>query len=74
MSEGEKGTAKWFKRNGGYGSAEGVKGADVSVHYSHIRGEGFRNQSMPAEEPALFLSKRRGDGQTQYAPKGGDTG
>jgi len=43
MSERENGTVKWFNRSKGYGFIERENGPDVFVHYSSIRGEGFRN-------------------------------
>ena len=43
MSEREKGTVKWFNGAKGYGFIERQEGGDVFVHYSSIRGEGFRN-------------------------------
>ncbi len=43
MSERETGTVKWFNRSKGYGFIERENGPDVFVHYSAIRGEGFRN-------------------------------
>ena len=38
-----EGTVKWFSRAKGYGFIQYEDGADVFVHYSSIRGEGFRN-------------------------------
>jgi CspA family cold shock protein len=43
MSERETGTVKWFNGSKGYGFIEREEGPDVFVHYSAIRGEGFRN-------------------------------
>jgi CspA family cold shock protein len=43
VSERETGTVKWFNRSKGYGFIERENGPDVFVHYSSIRGEGFRN-------------------------------
>jgi CspA family cold shock protein len=43
VSERETGTVKWFNRSKGYGFIERENGPDVFVHYSSIRGDGFRN-------------------------------
>jgi CspA family cold shock protein len=43
MSERETGTVKWFNGAKGYGFIQREEGDDVFVHYSAIRGDGFRN-------------------------------
>ena len=43
MSERETGTVKWFNGAKGYGFIEREEGDDVFVHYSAIRGDGYRN-------------------------------
>lgn len=42
MSERETGTVKWFNESKGYGFIERGSGEDIFVHYSQIRGGGFR--------------------------------
>jgi CspA family cold shock protein len=43
MAERKTGTVKWFNASKGYGFIEREDGPDVFVHFSAIRGEGFRN-------------------------------
>ena len=43
MSERETGTVKWFNASKGYGFVEREGAPDVFVHFSAIRGEGYRN-------------------------------
>jgi CspA family cold shock protein len=43
MSERVTGTVKWFNGAKGYGFIQREEGDDVFVHYSAIRGDGFRN-------------------------------
>jgi CspA family cold shock protein len=43
MSERIIGTVKWFNGPKGYGFIEVEDGEDVFVHYTAIRGSGYRN-------------------------------
>ncbi len=43
MSERATGTVKWFNGAKGYGFIKQEDGEDVFVHYSSIRGHGYRN-------------------------------
>jgi len=43
MSERETGTVKWFNGAKGYGFIARESGDDVFVHYSAIRGAGYKN-------------------------------
>ena len=43
MSERVTGTVKWFNGGKGYGFIAREEGPDVFVHFSEIRGEGFRS-------------------------------
>ncbi len=42
MADRETGTVKWFNESKGFGFIERENGTDIFVHYSAIRGDGFR--------------------------------
>ena len=42
MSDRVTGTVKWFNNTKGYGFLAQENGADVFVHFSAIKGDGFR--------------------------------
>ena len=42
MAERETGTIKWFNSTKGYGFITRDQGGDIFVHYTSIRGEGYR--------------------------------
>ena len=43
MAERTKGTVKWFNGDKGFGFITQENGPDLFVHYSEIRGGGFRS-------------------------------
>jgi CspA family cold shock protein len=43
MAERENGTVKWFNNAKGFGFIVRQDGDDIFVHYSSIRGDGFRS-------------------------------
>jgi cold shock protein len=52
MADRQSGVVKWFDSGKGYGFIERSHGADVFVHYSGIRGKGFR--SLEAGDRVTF--------------------
>ncbi|HDP97927.1 MAG TPA: cold shock domain-containing protein [bacterium] len=42
MAERVSGTVKWFNKTKGFGFISREEGDDIFVHYSAIRGDGFR--------------------------------
>ena len=75
MSERENGTVKWFNRSKGYGFIERENGPDVFVHYSSIRGEGFRNLNEGARVEFNVEANERGPQATDVVsldPPSGD--
>jgi cold shock protein len=43
MAERETGTVKWFNNTKGYGFIQRDSGDDIFVHFSAIRGAGYRS-------------------------------
>jgi CspA family cold shock protein len=60
MAERVTGTVKWFNGAKGYGFLERDEGEDVFVHYSAIRGEGYRNLEEGQRVEFTIEQGRRG--------------
>src|SRR5262249_2866244 len=60
-SEGrQQGSVKWFNESKGYGFIESQVGEDVFVHYSAIRGDGFRTLANGERVEFDLVSGERG--------------
>ena len=60
MTEKQQGTVKWFNGGKGYGFIERESGDDVFVHFSAIRGDGFRNLNEGDKVEFAIESSPRG--------------
>jgi len=65
MAERETGTVKWFNNTKGFGFVQREQGEDVFVHYSSIRGDGFK--SLDEGQKVEFTL-----GQGQKGPQAND--
>jgi CspA family cold shock protein len=60
-SEGrQQGSVKWFNESKGYGFIEAERGGEVFVHYSAIRGDGFRTLTNGDRVEFDLVSGERG--------------
>jgi len=60
VAEREKGTVKWFNASKGYGFITREVGGDVFVHYSSIRGEGYRTLEEGQQVEFLIAEGEKG--------------
>jgi CspA family cold shock protein len=65
MAERITGTVKWFNETKGFGFVQREEGSDVFVHYSSIRGDGFK--SLAEGQKVEFTV-----GQGQKGPQAND--
>ena len=70
MSQRETGTVKWFNGSKGYGFIQREGGEDVFVHYSQIRGQGFRNLEEGQRVEFNVEPGRKGLQATDVSPVG----
>ena len=70
MSQRETGTVKWFNGSKGYGFIQREGCEDVFVHYSQIRGQGFRNLEEGQRVEFNVEQGRKGLQATDVAPVG----
>lgn len=60
MSNRIRGTVKWFNAEKGYGFITPEEGPDVFVHYSGIRGSGYRSLNQGEEVEFEVTEGQRG--------------
>ena len=60
MVDRETGTVKWFNATKGYGFIERDLGGDIFVHYSGIRGEGYRTLEEGQQVEFIVVEGRKG--------------
>ena len=60
MAERETGNIKWFNASKGYGFITRDEGGDVFVHYSSIRGEGYRTLEEGQQVEFLIVEGEKG--------------
>ena len=60
MAEREIGTVKWFDATKGYGFIVRDRGGDIFVHYTGIRGEGYRSLSENQRVEFTIVQGRKG--------------
>jgi len=60
MAERETGTVKWFNDAKGYGFIERPQGGDLFVHFSSVRGTGFKKLTEGQRVDYVGRARREG--------------
>jgi CspA family cold shock protein len=60
VAERETGTVKWFNDTKGFGFISRESGDDVFVHFSSIRGEGYRSLEEGQKVEFVVVSGQKG--------------
>jgi CspA family cold shock protein len=60
VAERETGTVKWFNASKGYGFITREAGGDVFIHYSAIRGIGYRTLEEGQQVEFLIVEGEKG--------------
>jgi CspA family cold shock protein len=68
MAEREIGKVKWFNDAKGYGFIERPQGGDVFVHFSSVRGAGFRTLSEGQKVEYAVAEGQRGPQAQDVSP------
>jgi CspA family cold shock protein len=68
VEERETGTVKWFNVTKGYGFIARDVGGDIFVHYSGIRGQGFRSLDEGARVEFTIVEAQKGPQAQDVVP------
>jgi CspA family cold shock protein len=68
VAERETGKVKWFNDAKGFGFIERAQGGDVFVHFSSIRGAGFKSLSEGQKVEYLVADGPRGPQAQDVSP------
>lgn len=68
MSERMTGTVKWFNDDKGFGFIEREGGEDVFVHFSSIRGDGFKSLNEGQQVEFTLGQGQKGPQALDVAP------
>jgi len=60
VAERETGTVKWFNASKGYGFITREAGNDIFVHYSGIKGDGYRTLQENQQVEFTVIQGRKG--------------
>jgi CspA family cold shock protein len=60
VEEREIGTVKWFNSTKGYGFIQRSEGTDIFVHYSAIRGQGYRSLEEGQQVEFVVIEGQKG--------------
>jgi len=63
------GTVKWFNESKGFGFIERESGEDLFVHYSSIKGDGFKTLKEGQQVEFEILKDAKGSKAVNVIPK-----
>ena len=68
MSDRQKGTVKWFNERKGFGFIEREGGADVFVHFSSIKSDGFKTLKDGQAVEFTLVNNDKGESAEEVTP------
>lgn len=68
MSDRQKGTVKWFNERKGFGFIEREEGADVFVHFSSIKSDGFKTLKDGQAVEFTLVNNDKGESAEEVTP------